>query len=60
MKKKSPSTLPTANTDVFFAPGAVELSKSRRKWIPVIREWVICLAIALAVGMVSAFFNSRI
>ena len=58
MKKKSQTNLQTARTDVFFAPGAVESSKARRKWGPVMREWLICLAIAVSVGTVSAFLNS--
>jgi len=58
--KKSKSIPHAPRSGVFFAPGTVESAKARSKWMHVIREWVICAAIAVAVGFVSAFVNSRI
>ena len=46
--------------DHFFAPGSIESTPRRSKWWPVVREWLICLVIAVAFGTASAFFNSRI
>lgn len=59
MKKHSKSLPHAPRSGVFFAPGTVESAKARNKWLHVIREWVICAAIAAAVGIVSAFVNSR-
>ena len=59
MRKQSKTNLQAApRGSVFFAPGAVESSKARRKWLPIVREWAICIGIAVSVGMVSAFINS--
>ena len=44
--------------DHFFAPGAIESTQRRNKWWPVLCEWLICLAIALVVGTLTAFINS--
>ena len=44
--------------DHFFASGSIESAPRRSKWWPVLREWLICLAIALVVGTLSAFINS--
>jgi len=58
---KKSKTLPhVPRSGAFFAPGTVESTKARSKWVQVIREWVICAAIAVAVGFLSAFVNSRI
>ena len=43
---------------VYFAPGTVESSKARSGWMAVALEWLICLAIAVAVGMASALLQS--
>ena len=57
MKKSNP--IPHApRSGVFFAPGTVESSKARSGWIAVAREWLICLAIAMAVGVASALLQS--
>ena len=57
MKKSNP--IPHApRGGVFFAPGAVESSKARSGWMAVAREWLICLAIAMAVGVASALLQS--
>ena len=44
--------------DHFFAPGAIESTQRRNKWWPILHEWLICLAIALVVGTLTAFINS--
>lgn len=60
MKKQS-KTIPNApRGGVYFAPGTVESGKARSGWLAVIREFVICLAIAVVVGTASAFLNSLI
>ena len=57
MKKSNP--IPHApRGGVFFAPGTVESSKARSGWMAVAREWLICLAIAMAVGVASALLQS--
>ena len=57
MKKSNP--IPHApRGGVYFSPGTVESSKARSGWIAVAREWLICLAIAMAVGVASALLQS--
>ena len=46
--------------DHFFASGSIESAPRRSKWWPVLREWLICLAIAVVFGALSAFFNCQI
>ncbi|MBF5006374.1 hypothetical protein [Diaphorobacter caeni] len=57
--RKSKANLEAPRSGFFFAPGAVESSKARRQWAPIVREWAICIAIAVLTGTVTAFFNSR-
>ena len=47
-------------SDHFLAPGSIESAPSPNKWWPVLREWLICLVIAVVFGALSAYFNSRI
>ena len=60
MKKQAKTSLHAPRGGFYFAPGTVESRKAARRWLLIAREWAICIAIAVAVGTVSAFFNSRI